>query len=258
MILPAAAAARFLAFLAIAAAQIPAPAAIPRNHGGVIATNAKGDARWSADWTMEPWSVNGQKAVRFSETGRGIYSPFMQEVQWTLESIWLAEGNYFPLRFEKTFRTPQGRVLAVETKIFDKAAGKVTYEWRNEKGMRESSAFDARADILTIEGIAGILQNFPFAAPGSSRKLDAHLLTNEPRLYDISIEPRGTEKLKTARGEVDCYKLEVVPHLGLMNLFRAFAPKTYFWFSVAPPHSWMRFQGLENGLGSAEIVMTPK
>jgi hypothetical protein len=243
-------------FLALVmAAQLKAPPVPPTDRGSVVASTTKGTVRWNADWTMEPWQVGGKTAVRFTETGKGRYWPFEQEVQWSLESIWLADGNFFPYHFEKTIRDGQGKVVAVETKNFDRSAGKATFERRNEKGGKETSAFSVSADALAIEGIAGILQNFPFGKPGSAVSVNGQFLSNEPRLYDVTIETRGTERLKTASGALDCHKLEVVPHLGLLNVFKVFYPKSYFWFSVAAPHSWVRYQGLENGPGSPEIVI---
>lgn len=247
--------AALLLFLVITSAQLKAPAAIPTDHGTVVTSTVNGEMRWSADWTMEPWAVGGRKAVRFTENGKGHYSPFTQEVRWTLESIWLADGSFFPLQFERTVRDSQGQTLAIEKKVFDSSAGKVKFERHNQKGETETSTFSAAPDILTVEGIAGILQFFPFGKSGSAGTLRGHLLSNEPDLYDVTVESRGTERVKTAAGDINCYKIELVPHLGLLNVMKVFYPKTYFWFSMAEPHAWVRYQGLENGPGTPEIIM---
>jgi len=247
--------ATLLLFLMMTAAQVKAPPAIPTDHGTVVTSTVKGEQRWTANWTMEPSTVAGKKAVRFTENGKGEYSPFTQEVSWTLESIWLAEGSFFPIQFERTVRNTQGQIVAVEKKTFDKSAGKVKFERRNEKGETKTSSFSAAPDILTIEGIAGVLQFFPFGKSGSAGTLHGHMLSNEPDLYDVTIESRGTERVNTSAGDVDCYKIELVPHLGLLNVMKVFYPKTYFWFRVAEPHKWVRYQGLENGPGTPEIIM---
>ena len=244
-----------LLVLMMSTSPLKAPAAIPNEHGMVVTSTAKGEMRWTANWTMEPWTAAGKKAVRFTEKGKGQYSPFAQEVNWTVESIWLADGSFFPLQFERTVRDAQGQTLAVERKTFDSAAAKVKFEHRNEKGETETSTLAAAPDILTIEGIAGVLQFFPFAKSGSGGALHGHMLSNEPKLYDVTIEPRGMERVKTVNGEIDCYKIELVPHLGLLSLMKVFYPKTFLWFSVSEPHSWVRYQGLENGPGSPEIIM---
>lgn len=247
--------ASLLLSLLVAAAQMKAPPAIPNDHGTVVTSTVKGEQRWSANWTMEAWSVAGMKAVRFTENGKGQYSPFTQDVSWTLESIWLAEGTFFPLQFERTIRNAQSQIVAVEKKVFDKSAGKVKFERRDEKGVTKTSSFSAAPDVLTIEGIAGVLQFFPFGKSGSAGTLHGHMLSNEPDLYDVTIESRGTERIRTSTGDVDCYKIELVPHLGLLNVMKVFYPKTYFWFTVAEPHRWVRYQGLENGPGTPEIIM---
>jgi hypothetical protein len=59
-------------------------------------------------------------------------------------------------------------------------------------------------------------------------------------------------------GDIDCYKVELVPHLGILNLVKAFFPKTYLWFSVAPPHFWVKYEGLEEGLGTPQVVVDLK
>ena len=241
--------------LMMAAAQLKAPAAVPSEHGTVETSTAKGEKRWTAEWTMSPWTIGERKAARFTETGKGYYSPFKEEVRWTSESVWMADGEFFPLQTEKTIYDGQGRTIAVEKKTFDRAAGKVKFEHRNEKGETDTSTFNAAPNILAPEGIAGILQFFPFGKSGAAGTIRAHVLSNEPDLYDVTIESRGMEIVKTPSGEIQCYKLEVVPHLGLLNVVKVFYPKTYFWFSVAEPHRWVRYQGLENGPGTPEIIM---
>jgi hypothetical protein len=47
----------------------------------------------------------------------------------------------------------------------------------------------------------------------------------------------------------------MIPHLGMLNVIRPFLQKTYFWFTVAAPNNWIRYQGLESGPGTPEVVM---
>jgi hypothetical protein len=233
-------------------AQIKAPGLIPNDHGAVSARTKDGAVRWTAEWTMEPWTVAGRRAVRFTESGRGLYSPFKERVQWSLESIWIADGSFFPLRFERTITDSKGTRLAVERKNFDQTKGTLRFERQGQTGAAEIKDLAAPSDSLAIEGIAGILRFFPF---GENRSLKAHLLTNEPEMYDVTLEPRGTERLRTPGGDLDCFKIEVVPHLGLLNILKPFFPKTYFWFTVTAPHLWVRYEGFENGRGTPEIIM---
>src|SRR5262249_45758146 len=102
---------------------------------------------------------------------------------------------------------------------------------------------------------AGILRFLPFDHMHSSA---IHFLSNEPRLYEMRIAMRGKERIKTPVGEFECYQVELIPNLGVLNVIRSFAPKARFWFSASSPHFWVRYEGPENGAGSPDIVMTLK
>ena len=107
-------------------------------------------------------------------------------------------------------------------------------------------------DTITVEGIGGVLRSLPFERKHS---FQLHLFGNDDRLYDVNIDFRGREKVHTPIGDFDCYKVEMVPHLGFLDVVRKFLPKTHLWFTVAPPHFWVKYEGLENGISSPLIVM---
>ena len=231
---------------------IKAPATVPADHGTVVVSDKTGGRRWTANWTMEPGERNGKKAVRFTERGQGHVSPFSQEIRWSLESLWSAETGLQPLDSEKIITTSAGARLVTERKHFDAATGMVRFERQRSDGRSEAKSITVPPDTLIVEGIAGILRYLPFEQTG---RLPAHLLTNEPRLYSVAFEIRGKEHVRTPAGEFDCYKVEMVPHLGVLNVVRSFFPKTFFWFTVAPPHSWVRYEGPENGRSTPQVVM---
>jgi len=231
---------------------IKAPTVIPMDSGAVVVSAKKGGRLWTASWTMEPVDREGKKAVRFTERGAGQISGFTGEIRWSLESVWSAETGFQPLESEKTISTPAGMRLMTERKRLDPAKGTLTFERQRSTGPPERKSMTIPRDTLIAEGIAGILRYLMF---DQSRALSAHLLSNEPKVYSVTFENRGREHVKTSAGEVDCYKVEMVPHLGLLNVVRAFAPKTFFWFTVASPHTWVRYEGFESGPGTPEVVM---
>jgi len=106
---------------------------------------------------------------------------------------------------------------------------------------------------VAIEGLAGVLR---FANVPKSRSLSAHVLTNEPEVYSVSFEWKGEESVKTPAGEFHSYRVEMIPHLGVLNVIRPFIQKTYFWFTVAAPHNWIQYQGPESGPGTPEVIMS--
>lgn len=231
---------------------IKAPTTISREHGSIVVSDKNGKQRWTAEWTMEPSREQGRSAVRFTETGRGHYYPYPQEIHWSLAAVWNAQSRFSPLRFEKNISDSSGRLIATERKNFDPIKSIVQFDRTRTGGRSERKRLSVPYDTLTVEGIAGVLRFLPF---NPWRPLSAHFLTNEPQLYEIRIEMRGTESVKTPAGVFECYKLEIVPQLGILNVGRVFLPKTYFWFSVAAPHFWVRYEGPENGPGTPQIVM---
>jgi hypothetical protein len=236
-----------------AADLVKAPPAVPTDSGAIVVySKGGGTVQWTANWTMAPGERDGRKVVRFTEQGQGRISTFPKDVKWSLEAVWSADNSFQPLDFEKTITGPDGSPLLTERKYFDTSMGSVRFTRQFSDGRSETKSLSAPADTLAVEGIAGVLRFLPFEGVPS---FPVHLLSNEPKVYNVTLEARGKERVKTRAGEFECYKIEVVPHLGALNLFRAFFPKTFFWFTVAPPHFWVRFEGPENGPGTPLIVM---
>jgi hypothetical protein len=241
----------YLLFIIVSVVHVPVN--LTPQNGSSIATSKDKRSGWQATWGMDELQVQGKKAVRFTEKGAGRLSTFPQEVRWTVQAVWLAEGDFRPLDTEKTITSTAGKVLLVERKHFDHDKGTVRLERIREDAKSETKTLDVPADTLAIEGLAGVLR---FANIPKSRSLSAHVLTNEPEVYSVSFEWRDEESVTTPAGEFHCYKVEMVPHLGLLNVVRPFVQRTYFWFTVAAPYNWIRYQGAESGPGTPEVVMS--
>jgi hypothetical protein len=239
-------------FLFLILDLIHAPQVVSTDRGAIVVSDKRGALRWKAEWTMDPVEEQGQRRVRFTEKGRGRVSPFQEEIQWSLQAVWSAEDVFQPLYFEKTINAVSGEHLVTERKRFDHGGKTVRFERQSTGGPSETKSLSIQSDTLAVEGIAGILRFFPFQ---QSMPLAVHLLSNEPRVYRVTFENRGKEVVKTPAGEFECYKLELVPHLGVLDVFRMLYPKTYFWFTVNPPHFWVRYEGPENGPHTPQVVM---
>ena len=230
---------------------VKAPDSLTPQAGASRATTRDGKIRWTAEWDMKQ-SQAGKRTVRFVESGSGDLDGVSKEARWTVDAVWLAEPNFVPLEIQKTVTAPDGTPLLVETKHFDQASGTVRFERRKVKGRLETSTLEIPNDTLAIEGLAGVLR---FVSFDDHRPFEAHVLSNEPRVYSVTFEWRGLEHVKTPAGEFDCYKIEMVPHLGMMNVIRPFLTKTFLWFTVSPPHDWIRFTGPESGPDSRAVVL---
>lgn len=245
----------FLYSIVIGLTVISAPPVIPRESGSIVVSDQHGAQRWTADWTMEPALEAGRPAIRFTENGRGRFSPYPQPIEWKLEAVWTADKEFHPLRFEKTITDSNGRTVTTERKVFDLAHHTVRFERKSAAVGSVTKDIRAPADTLALEGIAGILRFLPF---DNWRPISFHFLTNEPRLYEMKVELHGKERVKTPAGEFECYRIELIPNLGVLNILHTFLPKAQFWFAASQPHFWVRYEGPENGPGSPGIVMELK
>jgi hypothetical protein len=241
--------------IALALTVISAPPIIPHDRGSIVVSDQHGVQRWTADWTMEPTREAGLPAVRFTENGSGHVSPYTQPIQWRIEAVWSADMAFHPSRFEKTVTDANGRTITTERKTFDPTHHTVRFERKGEALPSLTKDLRTPPDTLTVEGIAGILRFLPF---DRWRPLMVHFLSNEPRLYEMKVELRGKEHVKTPAGEFECYRIELIPNLGVLNILHSFLPKAQFWFSASEPHFWVRYEGPENGPGTPEIVMELK
>ncbi len=222
-------------------------------RGATVARTRTGEERWRNEWTMEKTTLDNQPVLYFTETGEGVRSPFTEQVRWRIASWWSDGGVLRPIRSETVYMDVMGRKLVTESRTFDWNRKEVRFERTDAKtGKATSQTLRVSPDTLAVDGLAGILRALDFTR---KEPFDAHLLTNEPKLYDISLKVQGKEKIATTDGMLDCYKVELIPHLGLLNVFRFLYPASYFWMQVDSPHSWVRYQGLENGPGSPEIVI---
>ena len=229
------------------------PLSAAMERGSTTASLKGGPVRWKNEWTMSRETLEGQPIVRFTENGSGRYSSFDQEVRWNIETIWSAGEWFRPFSTERTVTDVSGRLLLKERKSFHFDKGSVDIEREDPANATKSRrSLKIPSDTLAADGIAGALRSLPFERSGP---VQLPLLSNEPRLYEISFEMRGQERVRVPAGEFECYKVELVPGLGVLNLFRFAIPKAYFWFTVAPPHYWVRYEGFENGWGTPQVVL---
>src|SRR5262249_37041090 len=149
-------------FIVLLLDLIQAPPAVTSDHGAIVVSDTNKNVRWRAEWTMDPAELQGRKAVRFTERGQGRVSPYQQEVRWSLEATWFADGSFRPVDFEKKVTTLSGEPLVTEKKHFDAAKHRVLFERTFPGGRTETKSLSVPADTIAVEGIAGVLRFLRF------------------------------------------------------------------------------------------------
>lgn len=230
----------------------------PGKSGTIVTEYKDGGVRWKADWKTDLFTENGVKKFRIVFDAKGATSPFSQNRQLTWQSvaIWKAEDKFIPLSSESRIKDLSGNLLMIDTKTFNYKRNTAVFAREDlQLGTYDRKLYEITPDTLIIEGITYALRVLPF---GTDNSVSAKILSNEPELYNVEFVERGIEKINTADGEVECYKVEIVPKLGVRSIFKVFFPKTFFWFTVEPPHEWIRYEGYENGIDTPEIIMSIK
>lgn len=212
-----------------------------------------GIERWRGRWTQEFLILKGQPAVHFTQRGDGRYSPFPGQVAWKTESYWEAGRNFRPLQYERKVEDSEGKLIFHERQNFDWAAGKVFLEKLKPGDLKNSYAQELTVpeDTLTADGLPTYLRALLY---DSRRRAGASLLTDEPRVRGVEFRVEGIQRIQTSAGEFECYRIKMDVRLGLLSLFRFLVPEIRFWFAKEPPHHWVRYQGLEAGRGSPEVI----
>ena len=239
--------------LPLLAEPFKVPPMSPIEKGTIVTEYADGGIRWKADWKADTFEENGEKKFRLIFNAKGLTSPFSKDMTWQTVAIWKAEDEFIPLESETKIKDLSGNLVMIDKKSFNHKKNTAVFGREDlERNTYQRKHYDITNDTLIVEGIVYALRTLPF---GTEEVVKAKILSNEPELYNVEFQQKGIEKIQTEDGVVDCYKVEIVPKLGVLGVFKVFFPKTYFWFTVDPPHRWVQYQGLENGIETPEVIM---
>jgi len=229
------------------------PQVMPNEKGTIVTEYKDGGLRWKADWKTDIYVENGKTKFKLVLNAKGITSPFTFDTTWRSVAIWKAEDEFLPLESETKIKNLSGGVVMIDKKKFNHKNDTAVFGREDlQLDSYKRTPYDITSDTLIVEGIVYAMRTLPF---GTNKVVKAKILSNEPALYNVEFQQRGIEKLTTEDGEVSCYKVEVVPKLGVLGVLKVFFPKTYFWFTVDAPHKWVRYEGLEKGVGTPEVIM---
>lgn len=221
---------------------------------GTITTEyVDGGVRWKADWKTDVYTEDGEKKFKITFKAKGVTSPFAFETTWQSVAVWKAEDEFIPIESETRIKDLSGKLVMVDQKKFNHKNETAVFSREDlYLDSYKRKLYDITPDTLIVEGISFALRTLPF---GTENIVKAKILSNEPELYSVEYKQSGVETIQTPNGKVECYKVEIIPKLGIIGVFKVLFPKTYFWFTVDAPHKWVRYQGLENGIDTPEVIM---
>ena len=182
---------------------------------------ASGKQLWSSTIKVARLTDKGKDFVYITEDGSGIYGG--ENKNWSSRAYYYYNGTTArPYQAKLVYKSPEGKILQVIEKSYDPEGKKALFRVNNK-----DTALNTSNDLLT----------------------------NEPKIYPMTIKYIGEEPVAINGKEIAAHKIQMIPDLGALNIFGAFVPKTYFWFTKEKPHDFLRYEGLESGMGTPYIVI---
>ena len=154
---------------------------------------------------------------------------------------------------EKRVFSNQGKLLKVEILQYDDEDKNIYFRREDKVNNKiEKQIFKFENDVVDKYILGLAIQGYDF-----QRKQDFafHYLSDEPKIYSNTLIYRDQEKVTVPAGEFDCHKVELTVNLGALGFVGAFLPKIYFWYSDSKPAEWIKYEGLESGLGTPYVLM---
>lgn len=224
--------------------------AIPSSTKHIKAYNKdSGKFLWESMNYTETYEVNGKNFVKLVEKGSGLWGNDNEDRAWIATSVYkLDKGELTMQDMSLVFKDKKGNIVESLSTEYNERSGKVSTV-SSKNGKKE---FDHKDGMIDKYALGLCFMSYDYY-----RKNDFYfpMLTNEPAYYGMTLVNKGVD-IQTVEGEtISCFKVQMIPDLGMLGFVGAFIPKTYFWYSADPSHEFVRYEGLESGLNTPYIVM---
>lgn len=204
---------------------------------------------------VKRFSRDGKVFYKYTEEGEGDYDKYLN-ITWDIDAEMEGKEDLLYLLYSnRIIRDKDDRVVVKYEKRFDYDKGKIYYTLTDGKGeIIKETSFPIKG-YTTDDATMGYFLKAFVAQRGDKRYRRFYLISNEPRLYNITIKVIGTEVLELQTGKIRAIKLRLIPNFGILTgLTGVLIPPTYVWYSEKPPYVLLQYEGLEAGLGTPHIV----
>lgn len=114
--------------------------------------------------------------------------------------------------------------------------------------------------VLSFSDLKYLLRGFPF---GESDILGISFLSASDEdeddssfSFSVDVKSKGVESVTIGSRLIECYKLELRSSAsGILRVLNTLIGKTYFWFSVEPPHYLVAYEGSSGFPGSPKSLI---
>ncbi|HDH96392.1 MAG TPA: hypothetical protein ENF73_01535 [Proteobacteria bacterium] len=236
-------AAAMLIAASVCSAQLHLPPPIAAHESGVqkIMFIESGEVVYNFRWSLDRFTKDGRTFARYEGHGDNN-TKGSERIEWKEEALYeITPQGLKTVYWKKQSSGAEQMTWLLE---YDWKARKVRYSWSDAlTGKKEEKVLEFEEGAIAGDSLNFNLRGFPFEK-GEGYRYRAQIIMSNGTLLNGYVIHRGEEKLKTAFGEIDAYKLELKP-TGLVGVV---APKMYIWYTKSEPHIWLRFDGKDADL----------
>lgn len=231
-----------LVVVGLAAAQLKPPKFADHEKGfQQIQYLESSEVLYNIRWDVNKVTRNGQTYYEYKGVGDNNRQG-VERIDWTEESLMAQTPAGLQTQYWRKKST--GAEQMTWDLQFDWNSRKLKYKWTDAlTGKNEEKTLSFEQNAIAGDAMNYLLRGFPFEKE-VGYKIQGQIIGGDGSLIDGWIIHAGEEKLQTAFGTIDTYKLQLKP-TGVLGLV---APKMWMWFTKAEPHIWLRFDGRDDGL----------
>lgn len=192
-----------------------------------------------------------------TRTGEGDYDKYTN-ISWKATSkLEEREGRLLAQGGVTTLWDKSNEIITKMETHFDYANKKIYYKASDRQGnVIQKKAFPLKGRTINGFTMVYFLKTY-IANRGDKDYTDFYLISEEPKLYRITLKDIGRETLDLPTGKTDTLKFRLVVQVGLLTgLAKGMIPPTFVWYKDSSPYECLGYQGLESGLGTETIVMS--
>jgi hypothetical protein len=208
---------------------------------------------WKETYVFNTGIQAGRKFLLINVKGEGKYGGSPNFTRWIVNNYYYADPYIQPYYSKKDIFSDRGVLNEVQTIYYDQG-NKMVYFTRDDRKAKKTTlkTLDYKNDILDRYIYAVALQSYPFE---QKRDLHFHYLSDDPTIYSFVFSYAGKETLDLPFGSYHAYKLKLKVDLGALEIVNGLLPDNYFWISDTDPPMFIKYSGLESGLGSPMVIM---
>jgi len=165
-------------------------------------------------------------------------------------TYYLLKNNRISVYSDETKNSKNGKLEETILITFDWEDKKAYYTKTNHKnGKTYTKSYKINAKTISTRGLTFYFQNLINA----KKKEDKFkMITEDGKIFNMTAwvfyQP---EEVKINKKKIGCYRIKIKPDLGWISMV---IPDLNFWYKAESPHTFVRYQGLEKGLGTPEII----